>query len=550
MDVWDEALLFQPKKKVSVVDVHLDAALRPGIRIQRHTDEKLLEREDDINAALVGVLEHLPLRHAVPEKGPVLARKLTTVPQVRQFFADLGAHPVDAARFNAAGAWFQSLADRPRTAAGRSKILGRGRAGVVAHGMFPQPAPLIDAVLQGNAMPPFLVKVGVSRDDEIEQLNELAVGLFALNPLRAECPNFMYVYGSYRCPPPKITKTGVTPCAGRGEPVPYLMVEAIPGMTLEQWTKKGSPGGVAALQEIITQVVLALGLANERIGFSHNDLYLGNVMVEPLNRPLRMSYSVGGRTFSFTALHYLARIIDFGRASATVPRSSIGKAQVPAQDLAVLKQEGVATAHDLHLGSASSHLGLSPIHPNLLGDLVRFLGDTVGHYLGGLKGSALYRRARDLFLPFWGTMTATEADRAWTDHGWFGEWTRHEGGLAPFGLEVDPLELIDLWERAGWVPADWRSTGKMSVMRHPVDVFPPGVKRPRFGLVLRRKKLFAAVSPALTVASAAERLRGPKARGVKTRDLLALLETQPRPSADLELVRATLARRLGKAFRG
>lgn len=67
------------------------------------------------------------------------------------------------------------------------------------------------------------------------------------------------------------------------------------------------------INEIVLQVVLSLIIANKKIGFKHNDLHPGNILIQKNN--CELTYVLGEQEITFQS-NYIARIIDYGFSQA------------------------------------------------------------------------------------------------------------------------------------------------------------------------------------------------------------------------------------------
>jgi hypothetical protein len=155
-------------------------------------------------------------------------------------------------------------------------------------------------------------------------IHELAVGL-VLNSLKSSMPNFMYTWGGFLCSPPERLEKR----ADDGWSVEYkyeystmctetpdksqiiLLSEFIQGKSLASMIEEKS----LTFQDIIGilfQVACALKKAQEEFNFCHNDLHWENILVKPLEQPMKFAFE--GKVIM---TKYIPIIIDYGYATLT-----------------------------------------------------------------------------------------------------------------------------------------------------------------------------------------------------------------------------------------
>lgn len=178
---------------------------------------------------------------------------------------------------------------------------------------------------------PFVVKsprknLGEAR---IGPLHEYFVGAFGTNSLRNIIPNFSFVFGYFLCSPPFIGKeygqkenTALTYCQNLSpdNQVMYLIYENVKNsMTLREFIQRGC--SVTDYLNILTQIVLSLNFAYSKIGFSHNDLHVENILVRRLNSPITIRYPLDNNNDKFWNLtvSWVATFIDYGRSIIRYP---------------------------------------------------------------------------------------------------------------------------------------------------------------------------------------------------------------------------------------
>lgn len=144
-------------------------------------------------------------------------------------------------------------------------------------------------------------------------LHELIVGLHGTNHLRQYVPNFIYVYGGFKCSPPLInpeSKKVVTYCLSGENAVNYILYENVGNnQKFDTYLQKCS--GQQFLN-IYMQIVYALRIANLAIDFTHYDLHPGNVALrfpENNNAMFQIPYDN-----EYLTTNVVATIIDYGYA--------------------------------------------------------------------------------------------------------------------------------------------------------------------------------------------------------------------------------------------
>lgn len=168
--------------------------------------------------------------------------------------------------------------------------------------------------------------------------HEVIVGLI-LNQLRAIIPNFAYVFGSFECGGPILTvrdssfshesdavkavnpKHLIEPrveswCRG-GEIQTYAIYENIrDATTLKEYVKDCTSQQYI---DIMIQIMYALKIAYERVGFTHYDLHTGNILVRPHDREAFYIPYEGDYVFASK----IATIIDYGMSHVnyTIPEN-------------------------------------------------------------------------------------------------------------------------------------------------------------------------------------------------------------------------------------
>lgn len=152
-------------------------------------------------------------------------------------------------------------------------------------------------LLLGNYL---AVKFPDLKDLRDENVHEAAVGL-QVNTIRKVLPNFVWTYGIIKCHPTSAMKD-----YSAKESYKCCITEKVNGVSFSLWGRRKS------FRErflIYVQLWLALAYANREIGFTHNDLHMGNAIIINLSDAITIDYE---QTTIVTS--ELVKIIDFGRS--------------------------------------------------------------------------------------------------------------------------------------------------------------------------------------------------------------------------------------------
>lgn len=178
----------------------------------------------------------------------------------------------------------------------------------------------------------FIIKV--PQDPKNTDLtHELFIGLAGTNDFRKEIPNYAFVFGGFRCPPPYIdleTKKVVEWCSVDAErastSVPYIVYESItPSVSADKYMKDGTP---EMFVSCYMQILFALDYGYKHNGFTHYDLHNENVLMRSFKDPLdkgivQIPYMYNGKSF-FVMADAVATIIDYGRSHIEYGGKSYG----------------------------------------------------------------------------------------------------------------------------------------------------------------------------------------------------------------------------------
>lgn len=137
-------------------------------------------------------------------------------------------------------------------------------------------------------------------------LHEAVVGTI-LNSLRGELPNFAYFFTTFGCDAPKFVDGDWRWCVFDGKnPAPYVVQEYLGSTTLNDIILEIS---VDEINRIIVHLLMALWVAGDRLGFTHNDLHHYNVMIRKLSSPEQFVFDVGTPLYLVNDL--IPCLIDF-----------------------------------------------------------------------------------------------------------------------------------------------------------------------------------------------------------------------------------------------
>jgi len=181
-----------------------------------------------------------------------------------------------------------------------------------------------------------LIKTPKNLGADLELFHEFFVGTY-LNTLRSSIPNFMFVFGLFRCDVPKPdiiparqqtraqpSKTSTNFCRRiNGQDIRnYLLIEKIgTGLSMDDAIEEEMRrGGRYRIFSWIVQVASALHTAYHEHDFTHHDLHLGNVLIRPVldiipgNPPyVYIPYFYEGLGFRVKS-QSIATLIDYGRS--------------------------------------------------------------------------------------------------------------------------------------------------------------------------------------------------------------------------------------------
>ncbi len=178
----------------------------------------------------------------------------------------------------------------------------------------------------------YLLKMNSNPSDRpgSDLIHELFVGLYATNSMRRKIPNFSYVYGGFRCPPPRIEQVGLqfpvtswcTSAPNSDLTVPYVLYENIsPAMSLEKYITTATP---RQFLSALCQIVLSLHIANVDLGYCHYDLHTNNVLMRKVEgiQSFYIPYTIDGVTY-YIESDGVATIIDYGNSHVKIDAAAV-----------------------------------------------------------------------------------------------------------------------------------------------------------------------------------------------------------------------------------
>lgn len=174
-----------------------------------------------------------------------------------------------------------------------------------------------------------LVKTFGTRNGPDEITHEFFVG-YVLNQLRAQIPNFMYVYGMFRCPKPETGKPACPPILHYEQGFEknkrnYLLMELVvppapfnQGYDVKDLCMTCSP---IEFMNVYLQVICALAVAYELYDFTHYDLHSGNILLQRTknNESVFIKYDFEGEV-TYVKTNVIAKIVDYGQSTVTIVR--------------------------------------------------------------------------------------------------------------------------------------------------------------------------------------------------------------------------------------
>lgn len=162
----------------------------------------------------------------------------------------------------------------------------------------------------GDGSNDFVIKASKrSHPDWDNTLHECIVGMFGLNKLRGDIPNFAYIYGAFMCSPPVIDEHGkvLSWCGYSEEKVPYVVYENVSSTTLSD--ALASMDSLTFLN-ILLQITFALRRAHAEIKYTHYNLRARAVFIKNMITSASIKY-ITDRGEEYLRTDKLAMITDY-----------------------------------------------------------------------------------------------------------------------------------------------------------------------------------------------------------------------------------------------
>jgi hypothetical protein len=197
------------------------------------------------------------------------------------------------------------------------------------------------------------------------------IGVQALNKLTEYVPNFSYTYGIYT--EPKTKKE-------------YLLSEIHEGKDYIIFSEfLRSEFSIQNLLDVVSQVVLALGFAQEMVAFNHNDITPWNIIIRKHVNAIKYTIPRGLRDATMVTTNYVPIIIDYDKSRVSCHKKGHvgnlhGTVYSGSRDLVILVIKLVAELLTLDL---SKRKDVSIFTVNLL------------NFLDGMKGYSTVKTTND-----------------------------------------------------------------------------------------------------------------------------------------------------------
>ncbi len=181
----------------------------------------------------------------------------------------------------------------------------------------------------------FVIKVPSERSKGQDLYTERFVTEFGTNYMRKiGVPNFAVTYGHFLCSRPIIdtdTRKVLEYCSPlSNEKVPYLVYENIGNsISAESYVQRAS---VNQFLSMYLQCMFAIDIASRKIGFTHQDLHPGNVLMREIQGQARgerfqIPYEKENGGFIYVKADSVATIIDFGLSTIQYPNQFTGNVE-------------------------------------------------------------------------------------------------------------------------------------------------------------------------------------------------------------------------------
>lgn len=133
--------------------------------------------------------------------------------------------------------------------------------------------------------------------DKYETVNEAVIGMFCVNQLIRDVPNFMFTFGYHDS---------------------HVYLEYFPGAISFQEFLSSERCTITDLNCILQQLVLSIHIAQQQFLFMHCDLTPWNILIIQLKNPVRIDYKID--TSRTVTIHSscIPVIIDYGKSRAVI----------------------------------------------------------------------------------------------------------------------------------------------------------------------------------------------------------------------------------------
>nr|QBK93550.1 MAG: uncharacterized protein LCPAC404_02540 [Pithovirus LCPAC404] len=161
--------------------------------------------------------------------------------------------------------------------------------------------------------PVFIIKAPKTIQKDL--LHEYITGVYGLNKLRTEVPNFAYILGAFKCSSPYIQadKRVKAFCfTGAKNKVTYVVYERIaPGVEFGEYILTCTKDDFIAAW---MQILFSLKLAQDKIKFNHNDLHADNAIVRLLGSTVQIPYTSSKGQKVYVTANAIPTLIDYGQS--------------------------------------------------------------------------------------------------------------------------------------------------------------------------------------------------------------------------------------------
>ena len=181
----------------------------------------------------------------------------------------------------------------------------------------------------------FAIKAPSSAGESRDMYTERFVTEFGTNYMRMiGVPNFAVTYGHFLCSRPIIdpkTKRVVEFCSTLSdEKVPYVIYENVKNsISGNEYLKTCTEN---QFMSMYLQILMSLSIAGKKIGFTHQDLHPGNVLMRSFqdNRErFQIPYAKENGSVVYVKADSIATIIDFGLSNIVYPNQFSGSTDEP-----------------------------------------------------------------------------------------------------------------------------------------------------------------------------------------------------------------------------